>query len=110
MVCCYVTITKLSASLTGVTSNIMVIFVAWIAAATIYQKVDACKKSSIKSSTVILGEHIPCGYSLSTIWVFDGIKTNYDVYRGRNCMKRFWKSLEEQAIVIINSQRKKSGH
>ena len=31
------------------------------------KKVDGCKNNSVESSTTKKGEHIPCGYSVSTI-------------------------------------------
>ena len=30
-----------------------------------------------KSFTTEVGEHIPCGYSMSTIWTFDGIENKH---------------------------------
>ena len=29
-----------------------------------------------------MGERIPCGYSVSIIWTFDGTENKHDVYRG----------------------------
>ena len=29
---------------------------------------------SDQSSTIKVDQHIPCGYSMSTIWIFDSIK------------------------------------
>ena len=55
----------------------------------------------------IVVEHIPCGYSMSTIWTFDGIENNYDVNRGKYCMKKFCKCLTEHAMQIINFEKKK---
>ena len=47
-----------------------------------------------------IGEHIPCEYSISKIWTFDGIENKHNVYRGEHCIKRFCKSLREHAIKI----------
>ena len=41
----------------------------------------------------IVVEYIPCRYSMSTIWTFDGIENNYDVNRGKYCMEKFCKCL-----------------
>ena len=38
-----------------------------------------------KSSTTKIGQHIPCGYSMPTIWAFDGIKNKHSLYRGKDC-------------------------
>ena len=55
----------------------------------------------------IVVEYIPCGYSMSTIWTFDGIENNYDVNRGKYCMKKFCKCLTEHTMQIINFEKKK---
>ena len=31
-------------------------------------------------STTKIGEHIPCGYSMSTIWAFDHIENKHTLY------------------------------
>ena len=36
--------------------------------------IDNCKNNPEKSSTANIGEHIPCGYSTSTIWTFYNIE------------------------------------
>ena len=35
------------------------------------RKIDECAYNPESSSTTKIGEHIPCGYSMSTIWAFD---------------------------------------
>ena len=37
------------------------------------RKKDGCANNSKNFSTTKIGEHIPRGYSMSTIWVFDNI-------------------------------------
>ena len=49
-----------------------------------------------------VGKYIPCIYSISTISAFDGIPTNHDEYRGKKWMKKFFESLKEYRIKIIN--------
>ena len=53
------------------------------------------------------GEHIACGCSMSTICAFDDKKSKHDVYRGQDCIKKFYESLKEHAIEIINFKIKK---
>ena len=53
------------------------------------------QKNPEKSSTAKIGEHIPCGYSMATIWGFDQIKDKHTLYRGKDCIKIFCKSLRE---------------
>ena len=40
------------------------------------RKIDGCENNPKKSSTTKIAEHIPCGYSMSTIWVFSHIEDN----------------------------------
>ena len=51
-----------------------------------------------KTFTTKVGEHIPCEYSMSTIWTFDGIENKPDVYRGEYCMRKICKTLREHTI------------
>ena len=32
-------------------------------------------------------EHVPCGYSMSTIWAFDDVENKHSLYHWENCMK-----------------------
>ena len=45
------------------------------------KKLDGFKKNPEKFSTKKVREHIPCGYSMSTISTFHGIDNKLDVYR-----------------------------
>ena len=60
-----------------------------------------------KSSTTKIGKHVPCGYLISTIWVFDLIENNHSLYRGKNCLKKFCESLREHTKNIIDFKKKK---
>ena len=44
---------------------------------------------------------------MSTISLFRSIEDKHNVYRGKDCMKRFWGFLREHAMKIINFKRKK---
>ena len=46
------------------------------------KKIGQCANKPEKSSTKKLGEHIPCGYYMSTIWAFDNIKYKHTLYHG----------------------------
>ena len=41
------------------------------------------------------------------IWAFHNIENKDDVYRGKDCMKKFCESLKEHAIKIINFEKTK---
>ena len=61
----------------------------------------------MNSSTTKIGEHIPYGYSMSTIWTFDHIEKKHTLYWGKDYMKKFFKSLRGQAKNIIDFEKKK---
>ena len=68
--------------------------------------IDGCKNNPEKSSTTKVSEHIPSGFSMSTISSFRSIENKHDVYRGKDCMKKFFETLKEHTITIINSKKK----
>ena len=52
----------------------------------IIEKNDGCKSSPKNSSTTKVSEHIPSGFSMSTISSFRSIENKHDVYRSKNWM------------------------
>ena len=73
----------------------------------IVEKIDGCKNNPENSSTTTVRNHIPSGFSMSTISSFRSIENNHDVYRGKDCMKKFSESLRERAMKIIYFKKKK---
>ena len=73
------------------------------------KRIDVCKNSFKKPSATKVGEHIPRGYSMTTIWTYDGIENQYDVQRGEGCMKQFREFSREHAIKIVNFEKKGNG-
>ena len=71
------------------------------------RKTDGCKNNPENSSTTKIGEHIPCGYLMSTIWGIDHIEDKHTLYCGRYCMKKFCGSLREHAKSKIDFEKKK---
>ena len=71
------------------------------------KEIDGYANNPEKSSTTKFGEHIPCGYSMSTIWPLDNIENKHTSYRGKDCMKTFCTSLRKNATNVINSKKKK---
>ena len=59
------------------------------------KKRDGCANNPENSSATKVGEHIPCGYSMWTIWAFDHIGNKQNLYRRKDCMKKFCESLSE---------------
>ena len=71
------------------------------------EKIDGCKNNPENSFTIKVSEHIPAAFSMSTISWFKGIENKHDIYRGKDCMKKFCKSLREHAIKIVSFIKKK---
>ena len=69
------------------------------------EKVNGCKNNPENSSTTQVSEHIPSGFSMSTISLYRSIVEKHDVYRPNDCMKRFCESLREHAVKIINLKK-----
>ena len=70
-------------------------------------KTEGCKNNLEKLSTTRLSEHIPSGFSMPTISSFKSIENKHDVYRGKDCIKKFCKFLREHAMKIISFKKKK---
>ena len=71
----------------------------------LFKKVDGCAKNPASSSTTKIGKHIPCGYSMSTIWTFDNTENKHILYRGKR--EKFLYSLREHATNVIKFEKKK---
>ena len=72
------------------------------------EKIDECKNNPENSSTTKVSEYIPSGFSISTISPFRSIENKHDVYRGKDCMKKFCEYLRENAMKTINFKKKKN--
>ena len=57
------------------------------------KKIDGSAKNLEISSTTKIVEHIPSGYSMSTVWAFDNVENRHGLYREKDCMKKFCSSL-----------------
>ena len=40
------------------------------------------------------------------IWTYDGIENKYDIYGGKDCMKKFCEFIRRHTIKIINLEKK----
>ena len=72
------------------------------------RKIDGCANSPQNYSATKIGEHIPCKYTMSTIWAFDHIENKNTLYYGKDYMKMFCTSLREHAKNIIDFEKKKN--
>ena len=76
----------------------------------VIQNLDGRKSNPEKSSTAKVGEHIPSEFSFSTILSFKSIENKHDVYRGKDCLKKFCESVGEHIMEIINFKKKKKSY
>ena len=70
------------------------------------KKIGGWANNPENSSTTKIGEHISCGYSMSTIWAFNNVENKRTLYRGEDCMQKFCTSLRECATNLINFEKK----
>ena len=70
---------------------------------TLIKKIDGCANNPENSSTTKIGEHIPCGYSMATIWAFDNIEHKHSLYRGEDCMGKICTSLKQLKSYLSKS-------
>ena len=82
-------------------------YIIYVDIESLIKKLDGCANNPANSSSAKIGDHIPCGYSMSTIWAFDHIENKHTLYRGENCMKKFCESLREHARNIVDFETKK---
>ena len=68
---------------------------------------STCINNPNESSTTKINKHTPSGYSIFTSCSFDESKNKFNYYRGKDCMKKFFKDLKEHATRIINHEKKK---
>ena len=73
----------------------------------IIKKIDGSKNNPKNSSPTKVSEHIPSGFSVSRISSFRSIENKHDVYRSKDCMKKFCEFLRKHAIKIINFKKKR---
>ena len=71
------------------------------------KKIDGCKNNPENSSTSKVGENIPPGFSMSTISPFKSRENKLDVYRSKDCMKKFCEPIREHVMEMINFKKKK---
>ena len=62
------------------------LFIIYVGLESLIVKTDACKNNPEKSFMKKVSEHIPSGFSMST---FKSIENKHDVYKGKDCIKKF---------------------
>ena len=69
-------------------------------------KKNSCQNNPNESYTERKAKHEPSGYPLSLIDSFDLRENKHNVYRGKDCIKRFCSDLKELATKIMNFEEK----
>ena len=71
------------------------------------EKIGGNKNNSENSFTTKVSKHIPSDFSMSAMSSFKGKEDNHDVYKGKDFMKKFCKSLRQHAMEVISFKKKK---
>ena len=71
----------------------------------IIEKIDGFKNNPENSSTTKVSQHIPSGFSMSTISSFRSTENRNNDYRGKDCMKIFCEFLRKHAMKIIHLKK-----
>ena len=71
------------------------------------EKINTCQNNPEKSYTEKKAKHKTSDCSLVTSCSFDKSKTEWNNYRGKDCMEIFCKDLRDQAMKIINDEKRK---
>ena len=82
-------------------------YIIYVGIESLIKKIDGCANNPEKFLTTNLGEHIPCIYSMPTIWAFDRIENKHILYRKKYCIKKFCECLREHATNLINVEKEK---
>ena len=83
------------------------IFIIYADLECLIEMLDGYKNNPENSSTTKGSKHIPSGFSMSTISSSRSIENKYNVYEGKDYMKKWCESLMEHAMKIINFKKKK---
>ena len=86
--------------------SLKVPFVIYAGLECLLKKINTCQNNSDKSCTEKKATHRPSGYSLTTCCSFDKSLNEQKYYREEDCMKIFCKDLKDQAMKIINCEKK----
>ena len=75
-------------------------FIVYADIKSLIRKIDGCANNPENSSTTKIGEHIPCGYSMSKTWAFDYIENKHTLFIS-------FKRLYENVFYFIKRTPKK---
>ena len=87
--------------------SLKVLFMIYADLECLLDKTHSCQNNPKKSYTEKKTKHTPSGYSWFTCCLFDASKNELGYYRGKDCMEKFCKDLREDALKIINYEKRK---
>ena len=82
------------------------LFVIYADLESLLEKINTCHNNPEKSSMTKINKHTASGDSLFTHCSFDATKNKLDYYRGKDCMKNFFKDLKKHTKNIVNYAKK----
>ena len=71
------------------------------------KKINTCWNNHKNSYTEKKAKHTPSGYVIVTSCSFNKSKNDVSYYRGEDCIQIFCKNLREEALKIINYEKRK---
>ena len=86
--------------------SLKVRFVIYADLECLLKKINTCQNNPNKSYTEKKATHRPSGYSLVTCCSFDKSLNEQKYYRGEDCRKIFCKDLKDEAVKVINYEKK----
>ena len=87
--------------------SLKVPFITYADLECLLRKINICRNNHEKSYTEKKAVHKASGYSLVACCSFDKWKNEQKYYRGEDCMKIFCRDLKDQAMKIINYEKRK---
>ena len=81
-------------------------YIIYVDMESLIKRIDGRAINQENFSTTKVGEHVPCGYSMSTIWGFDHIENERTSYREKDCIEKVCTSLREHAKNITDFEKK----
>ena len=77
------------------------LFIIYAELECLIENIDICKNNPQNSFTTKRSQHISSGFSITTISSFKSIENKDDVYKSKDCMKKFCEFLREHAMNIL---------
>ena len=81
-------------------------FIIYVDLECLIENIDRCKNNPENLCTAKGSKYILSSFSMSTIQTFKSIENKYDIYRGKECMKKTYESLKEHVIGTVKFLKK----